>query len=199
MTPALVVALTAPILLFALVARRAGRDRLTPAIAMTAYGLAVGVGGLGVATITVPGEALAWVAELALALILFSDAAGVDADRLRRQSALPRRLLGFGLPLTMAAGFGLALVLLPELRWHEAALVAIVLAPTDAALGQAVMTNRAVPPRIRQALNVESGLNDGIAFPALVVVASLAVAGADHPRCRCCRPPRRRCGNCCPW
>lgn len=176
MSPAVVFALTLPILLFALVARRAGLEHLTPAIVMTGYGLLVGAGGLGLVDVAVSNAALDALAEVTLALILFSDAAGIDVARLRRRSRLPRRLLGLGLPLTMVAGFLVALLVLPGLALHEAALVAIVLAPTDAALGQAVMTNRAVPALIRQALNVESGLNDGIAFPALVVVASLAMA-----------------------
>ena len=103
------------------------------------------------------------VVEVALALVLFADASRIDLRALRREVDIPVRLLGIGLPLTIAAGTLVALGLLPALTFAEALVLAIVLAPTDAALGQAVVTDPRLPSRIRQALNVESGLNDGSA------------------------------------
>ena len=94
---------------------------------------------------------------------------------MRKQASLPVRLLGVGLPLTIVAGTVGALVVLPELLLAEAVVLAVILAPTDAALGQAVVSDERLPSRIRQALNVESGLNDGICVPLLVI----ALAWAD--------------------
>jgi len=96
---------------------------------------------------------------------------------LRREYAVPARLLGFGLPLTIALGATLAAALFGALSIPEAVVLAVLLAPTDAALGQAVVTEPRLPSRIRQGLNVESGLNDGICVPLLFIV--LAVAEAD--------------------
>jgi NhaP-type Na+/H+ or K+/H+ antiporter len=89
---------------------------------------------------------------------------------------VPLRLLGIGLPLTLVAGFVLALVVFPELLWAEALLLAVILAPTDAALGQAVVTLLRLPSRVRQGLNVESGLNDGICVPLFWIVLAIAQA-----------------------
>src|SRR4029453_3387861 len=91
---------------------------------------------------------------------------------------VPLRLLGIGLPLTLLAGFVLALVVLPQLSWSEALLLAVILAPTDAALGQAVVTLTRLPSRVRQGLNVESGLNDGICVPLFWIVLAIAQAEA---------------------
>ena len=104
-------------------------------------------------------EAIALIAEVTLALLLFSDAARIDTRNDSTSLALPARLLGIGLPLTIALGTLVTALFLTDLSWAEAALVAAILAPTDAALGEAVVSNTAVPVRIRQALNVESGLD----------------------------------------
>jgi NhaP-type Na+/H+ or K+/H+ antiporter len=114
-------------------------------------------------------------AEATLALVLFSDASRIDLGALRRTVGVPVRLLGIGLPLTIVLGAAAAAVLFGALTFWEAVIVAVVLAPTDAALGQAVVTEPRVPQRIRQGLNVESGLNDGICVPLLFA----AVAAAD--------------------
>jgi sodium/hydrogen antiporter len=112
--------------------------------------------------------------ELTLVWVLFSDAAGVPIQGLRHDLSAYVRLLGVGLPLTGVAGWGLAVWLFPEIGAWLALLVAAALAPTDAALGISVVTNPAVPARIRRLITVESGLNDGIATPVVV----LALAGA---------------------
>jgi NhaP-type Na+/H+ or K+/H+ antiporter len=117
--------------------------------------------------------------ECTLIVLLFTDAARIDLQALRRDGGLPARLLGIGMPLTIVLGAGVAWLLFPELGIWELALVAAVLAPTDAALGQAVVTSDGVPPRIRQTLSVESGLNDGIAVPLVVLFASMASIGVE--------------------
>src|SRR5206468_8725021 len=103
--------------------------------------------------------------------------AGAELRLLRREHVLPVRLLGVGLPLTIAAGTACAAVLFGNLTLTEALVLGVVLAPTDAALGRAVVTDPRVPAGVRQALNVESGLNDGICVPVLLIV--LATAGAE--------------------
>ena len=115
------------------------------------------------------------IGEVALAIVLFTDASGVDLKRLRRDWALPARLLAVGLPLTMLAGALVGRLVLPDVPWAWLVAVAVILAPTDAALGIATLLDESVPQRVRDALNVESGLNDGVALPVLIaVLASLA-------------------------
>lgn len=113
------------------------------------------------------------VAELALIVLLFLDAAQIDLKRLRERHQWPFRMLVIGLPLSVLIGTVFAALLLPAYPLIVAALVAALLAPTDAALGQAVVTNKAVPERVRRALTLESGLNDGLALPVILLFASL--------------------------
>jgi NhaP-type Na+/H+ or K+/H+ antiporter len=121
-------------------------------------------------------------AEATLTLVLFTDAVRVNRGRLQHESALPTRLLGVGLPLTIVAGTLAGLVLLPQLNLWTAAALATMLAPTDAALGLPVVTNQRLPSRIRQGLNVESGLNDGVCVPLLLIFLTIAQAeeGIDY-------------------
>jgi NhaP-type Na+/H+ or K+/H+ antiporter len=113
-------------------------------------------------------------AEATLAFILFSDASRIDLGQLRRSVGVPSRLLGLGLPLTIALGALVASLIFDQLTVGEAVVLGVILAPTDAALGQAVLTERRVPARIRQGLNVESGLNDGICVPLLFAAVAIA-------------------------
>lgn len=113
------------------------------------------------------------VSELALIVLLFLDAAQIDLKRLRERHQWPFRMLVIGLPLSVLIGTVFAALLLPAYPLIVAALVAALLAPTDAALGQAVVTNKAVPERVRRALTLESGLNDGLALPVILLFASL--------------------------
>ena len=113
------------------------------------------------------------VAEVALILLLFLDAAQIDLRALRRRHVWPVRMLTIGLPLSILFGTLAASLFLPAWPIFALALVASILAPTDAALGQAVVTNPLVPERSRRALTVESGLNDGLALPAVLLFASL--------------------------
>jgi NhaP-type Na+/H+ or K+/H+ antiporter len=146
----------------------------------TAFGLLVGGDALGLVDPRVSGEAVKLLAESTLALVLFGDAARIDLRALRGEVSLPARLLGIGLPLTLVAGFGVGLVLLGSLAWPEALLLAVILAPTDAALGQAVVTLPRLPSPVRQGLNVESGLNDGICVPLFFIALAIAQADARH-------------------
>jgi NhaP-type Na+/H+ or K+/H+ antiporter len=116
-------------------------------------------------------------ADLSLALILFLDAANADLGTLKRQFRIPSRMLLIGLPGAIALGFAFALLMFEQLTLYEAAILGTMLAATDAALGKAVITNKSVPARVREGLNVESGLNDGLCVPILFVFIALAEAG----------------------
>jgi NhaP-type Na+/H+ or K+/H+ antiporter len=147
---------------------------VTPAMVFVAVGLLVGPEVLGGIDLSSSSSTVRSLAEATLALVLFSDASRIDLGQLRREVGVPLRLLGVGLPLTIALGAVAAAVILGQLTVAEAVILAIVLAPTDAALGQAVVTEPRVPPRIRQGLNVESGLNDGICVPLLFAAVAVA-------------------------
>lgn len=162
----------------ALVRNRLGQLPLTGPILFVAAGMALSPDALGILEIDLSDESVALVAELTLAFVLFSDAARIDTRRDCLSFGLPARLLGIGLPLTVGLGTLMTALLLTDLSWAEAALIAVVLAPTDAALGEAVVSNPAVPVRIRQALNVESGLNDGMVVPVFTVLLAI-VAGSE--------------------
>ena len=150
---------------------------VTPAILFGVVGLLVGPKVLGEVDVESSSSTVRTLAEATLALVLFCDASRIDLGQLRREVGVPRRLLGIGLPLTIALGAVAAAVIFDQLSIEEAVILAIVLAPTDAALGQAVVTEPRVPQRIRQGLNVESGLNDGICVPLLF--AAVAVADVE--------------------
>jgi NhaP-type Na+/H+ or K+/H+ antiporter len=111
---------------------------------------------------------------MTLALILFIDAASANLDVLKQSIRIPRNLLLIALPLTILFGFGVGVLIFGGLTLIEIAILATILAPTDAALGKAVVTNEAVPAKIREGLNFESGLNDGICVPILFIFLALA-------------------------
>ncbi|MEL6343607.1 MAG: sodium:proton antiporter [Myxococcota bacterium] len=164
------------IFLFSLVSRRATSSWLTAPIIFVAFGMLVGEGGLGWMNLDAQEPLLDPLAELTLILVLFGDASRIDLKALRKEAGLPARMLAFGMPLTILFGAAAASLMFPSLGMWEAAALAAILTPTDAALGQAVVSSEAVPLRIRQALNVESGLNDGIALPVVLVFTALAAA-----------------------
>ena len=146
----------------------------------TALGLLIGSRGLGLVEMGLDNEVLRIIAELTLVLVLASDASRISLRLLRRDHNLPARLLSVGLLLTMLLGTLIAYLMFGELGFWGAAVLAIILAPTDASLGQPVVTNPSVPVRIRQTLNIESGLNDGIAMPFLVLAISLTIASDER-------------------
>jgi NhaP-type Na+/H+ or K+/H+ antiporter len=163
------------LLIYSAVAGRIERSLISGPIVFTAAGFILGADGLGILRIHINGEGLRLLAELTLAMVLFTDAANADFSIVKRNLDLPKRLLLIGLPLTIVLGFVVAAVVFPRLEILEMALLAVMLAPTDAALGKPVVTNPAVPPAMREALNLESGLNDGICVPIVVLLLGLAV------------------------
>ncbi len=143
----------------------------------TAAGLLAGP-VLGLIDLHIGGEPVKLLAEATLTLVLFADASRISLPALRTQFAVPARLLGIGLPLTIAAGTLVGVGVLPGVSLVEALVLSIMLACTDAALGKSVVTDERIPSRIRQGLNVESGLNDGICVPLFFI--ALALAEADE-------------------
>ncbi|MHA1189273.1 MAG: cation:proton antiporter [Alphaproteobacteria bacterium] len=166
----------AAVFAFALVSGLLAGTPLILPIIFAGFGWLIGAGGLDIAPIDPGHGTIHTIAELTLILVLFSDAARIDLSALLKDHALPARLLGIGMPLTVLAGIGFAFLVFPNATFGVAFLVAAILTPTDAALGQAVVSDKVVPVRIRQALNVESGLNDGLALP--LVLVAVAIAGA---------------------
>ena len=171
------VVVAAIFLVYALLSRRLRGTSITAPIVFVGAGFLFGAEWLGWLHVTLGQDAVSTLAEATLVVVLFTDASRIDLPALRREYSVPARLLGIGLPLTILAGTLAAALVLPGVTWAEAAVLAIVLAPTDAALGQAVVTDEALPSRIRQGLNVESGLNDGLCVPLLAI--ALAVAQTD--------------------
>ena len=180
MDPTLLAVLAAAVLAFSAISRRAERSIVSAPMFFVAAGFAVGNGGLGWLDFGKDDAFLHGLAELTLILVLFTDAARIDLSCLRRERNLPSRMLALGLPLTIASGAIAAALIFPGFGLWEAVLLAAILAPTDAALGLAVVNNPLIPVRIRQTLNVESGLNDGIALPAVLVFAALAGASEQQ-------------------
>jgi NhaP-type Na+/H+ or K+/H+ antiporter len=162
--------------LYALSSKRLGLTVFTGPLLFASLGWVTGPEGLEVIEVPQDVALTTLLLEATLVLVLFTDAMGINTSRWREEASVPGRLLGIGLPLTLFAGWGAALLLFGDLELWEAGLVAIILTPTDAALGQAVVSNPRVPERIRQGLNVESGLNDGIALPVFFVVLEAAEA-----------------------
>ncbi len=169
------------ILAFGAVSNRLTRTVITAPMVFVAFGLLLGSSGLGLVKADTENPLIHFIAELTLILVLFTDASRINLKQLLREHRIPMRLLGLGLPLTMLLGTLAGVLLLPGWSVWEALVLAIILAPTDAALGQVVVSSERVPVRIRQALNVESGLNDGLALPVLLFFVCLAGAtGAGH-------------------
>jgi sodium/hydrogen antiporter len=166
--------LAAIVLAYSLVSRRLEQSVISAPMIFVAGGIVAGPDALDLFSLDATHGTAFHVAELALAILLFSDAARINGRSLRDNASLPGRLLGIGMPLTIALGMAAGAALLTELEFWEAAIVAAVLAPTDAALGQAVQSNRLLPERIRQGLNVESGLNDGLSVPFLALFIAIA-------------------------
>jgi NhaP-type Na+/H+ or K+/H+ antiporter len=162
---------------YATVSRRLEHLNVSGAMFFTTAGLLVGP-VLGLLELPLRGEQVKLLAEITLTLVLFADASRISLRALHREFAVPLRLLGIGLPLTIAAGALVGAAVIPGVGFAEALVLAIVLACTDAALGQAVVSDERVPSRIRQGLNVESGLNDGLCVPLFFIAIAIAETDA---------------------
>lgn len=169
-----IILVCAGILAWALVSRRLQTSLLTLPMLFTAFGYALGSAGLPVSDMRLDDGVLHVFAELTLVMVLFTDAAGVRWRQLEHDFMIPARMLLIGMPLTVLLGSLVAQWVLPEAPWALALLAAAILTPTDAALGQAFINSNTVPGKLREAINVESGLNDGLAVPVIMLAAILS-------------------------
>ncbi len=168
---------------YSVVAGRVEKTMISGPMIFVFAGFVMGSSGLGWLGGDVTRDQMRVLADLTLALVLFIDAANADLGVLRKQFKIPSRMLLIGLPGVILLGFGFAVLLFDELSLFEAAILATMLAATDAALGKAVIVNKIVPIRVREALNVESGLNDGLCVPILlffIALASVSVTGHEN-------------------
>ncbi len=155
---------------------RLERIYISAPIAFVVMGLVVTHGPLALIHFSPHSETIRSLAEVTLALVLFTDASRVNIHELRRDVGLPVRLLAIGLPLTIGFGTAAAFGIIPGISLWVAATIGAIVAPTDAALGAAIMGDTRIPNRIRRLLNVESGLNDGIATPFVNLFLTGALA-----------------------
>ncbi|MEM7095155.1 MAG: cation:proton antiporter [Actinomycetota bacterium] len=167
------------VIAFALVSRRLASTALSAPIVFVAAGLLLSHQVLDLVDLELELEAIDLLGEATLGVLLFADASRISLRQLREEYMLPTRLLAIGLPLTVAATTGILMLLIDGVDVWHAALIAAILSPTDAALGQEVVSNDAVPARIRQGLTVESGLNDGLIVPAVTLFLAFAVDEQD--------------------
>jgi sodium/hydrogen antiporter len=172
--------LAALIVLYAALAVKLGRWSITMPIVFVAVGFILGPGGANLLPISPQTEGVKILTELTLALLLFADASTIKLEDVRDDAALSARLLSIGLLLTIVAGAVVALILNPQEGLAFACLLGAILAPTDAALGLPIFSNPRVPVRIRRALNIESGLNDGIATPFVLLFLAFAAATEEQ-------------------
>jgi NhaP-type Na+/H+ or K+/H+ antiporter len=172
----LIAAFVALVFVYSLMSRRLQRTVLTGPIVFTVAGALMAFWPEARTEFVLDRSGLLLVAELGLVMTLFTDASRIGFKMLKGQANLPLRLLGTGMLLTIVLGALCAMVVLGTLGWWEAGILAAILAPTDAGLGQVIVSSPQVPARIGQALNVEAGLNDGLAVPFLMFFIALAAA-----------------------
>jgi len=179
--PAIIFA-AAMIFIYGLFSKLSDRSIITAPMVFVAMGILVGPLALDLFHMDVKGEFVHILTEITLVLILFVDASTINFKRLIDDRSVPLRLLLIGLPLSMLLGTGVAYLIYPEISIWLLVLMALILSPTDAALGQAVVKSKNVPERIRRWISVESGLNDGIALPpifACIAILSLDTSAGD--------------------
>ena len=167
------------IFFFGLLSRLADRSPVSAPMVFVTVGILVGPIGFGWFELDIDGSLVQTLAEVTLILILFTDASTIDLQALKKEYTIPSRLLGIGLPLTMIFGLGLAFMMFPGVSLWMLAIMAFILSPTDAALGQAVVNSEQVPGAVRDTIGVESGLNDGIALPPIMACTAALTAASS--------------------
>ncbi|MGL6555933.1 cation:proton antiporter [Aeromonas dhakensis] len=168
------------LLIYSLIAGRFESRLINGPLLFLLMGWLLGPGGIELLSLSIDSDGIKLLAELTLVIVLFSDAANTNWQVLLANRSLPIRLLLIGLPLTLAAGTLFGRWIYPDLPLLEIAILSTILAPTDAALGKAVVSNPAVPAPIREGLNQESGLNDGICVPVLLLLLALIAPTEQH-------------------
>jgi len=160
--------------IFGLLSKRIQNSFLTLPLLFTISGTLLGAGFADIINLPMTNKAVRLIAELTLVVVLFTDASRLPIHRLKKHHYIPIRLLLISLPLMIILGTLAAKFFFPSLSIAEAAIIGCILAPTDPALAQTIITFRFVPSLIRQTINIESGLNDGLVLPFLAIFISLA-------------------------
>ncbi len=166
------------ILVYSLFTKRIEKLPVSGPILYVLFGFLAGPLVFNLFDIEINDESIKTLAELALALTLFNDASKTNLNVLEHNILIPTRLLLIGLPLTIVMGILSGWLVFQTFSWIELAILATILAPTDAALGKQVIANKNVPSKIREGLNVESGLNDGICIPVILLL--IAIFTEEH-------------------
>ncbi len=169
------------ILFFGIFSKVAERSFITAPMVFVTIGVLLGPLGFSWLHIEVAETSIQFLAEVTLIIILFVDASLIKLSNIKqRLQGLPTRLLLLGLPLTMLFGTIIALGFYPEIDIWLLIMLALILSPTDAALGQAVVKSTSVPDTIRDSISAESGLNDGIALPPIFICLAVIASGLGH-------------------
>ncbi|MFM5225688.1 cation:proton antiporter [Aeromonas veronii] len=168
------------LLIYSLIAGRFESKLVNGPLLFLLTGWLLGPGGLELLSLSIDSAGIKLLAELTLVIVLFNDAANTNWQVLLANRQLPIRLLMIGLPLTLLCGALFGHWIFPDLPLLEMAILSTILAPTDAALGKAVVSNPAVPAPVREGLNQESGLNDGICVPVLLLLLALIAPTEQH-------------------
>ncbi len=168
-------------LVYGVFSRLSERSPISAPMVFVTVGMIASPLGLDVIEMGLTTNAARIIAELTLVLVLFIDASTIDVQSLFSRRGLPLRLLAIGLPLTILLGIAVAFPMFSDMNLWTIALMALMLSPTDAALGQPVITSPLVPQKIKEAINVESGLNDGIVLPPILAcIAALTISAAER-------------------
>jgi NhaP-type Na+/H+ or K+/H+ antiporter len=173
--------LAGALLIYGLFARILNRWWLSTALVLVGVAVVLGGDGFSLIDLRISEAILREVASVALATVLFTEAALINTKIARAVAAIPTRLLAIGLPLTILLGALLAKAIFGDLGFASALVLGTILAPTDAALGRPVVTNLEVPEKLRSALSIESGLNDGLAVPILLIAIALETGTSTEP------------------
>lgn len=171
--------LTLLVLAYAVISGLVKKWYVAPALIFMVLGMALGPFGLRLLDAGPETQSFAVLAQLALTVILFNQAAMLNPDAILSRGRVPLRLLAIGIPVSLILGTITATLMLPVLPWWEAVCLAAVLAPTEVALIEALLEDRRIPGQVRHALSVESGCNDGIALAALLPALALASVRSD--------------------
>jgi NhaP-type Na+/H+ or K+/H+ antiporter len=171
--------LTILVLGYAVLSGLVRRSYLSPALIFVALGIALGSFGLGVLDVGTDAQLFTVLAQLALTIMLFNQAAGLDVRTVLRRGRVTMRLLVIGIPLSIALGTVTAVLILPALPLWEAVCLAAIVVPTEVALLDALLEDRRIPERVRHGLSVESGFSDGFALAALLAALALASQQSD--------------------
>ncbi|KYJ86364.1 cation:proton antiporter [Sulfurovum riftiae] len=167
------------ILGYGLFSRLLGKYNISGPMVFTMVGILLSPLVMGGEPIKVNGDVVQITAEITLILVLFGDSSALNLTQLKKHWRLPFRLLFVAMPITIVIATLTGIYFFPNESLLYVLLLALILAPTDAALGKIVVSDERIPKVVRNTINVESGLNDGVVFPVLLTVLAMIVSNSD--------------------